>query len=519
MSRLVTERASRAEAEQRRGRAGRTAPGVCLRLWTQGQEGAMPAFAPPEIAIADLAPLALEVAAWGARDPSALRFPDPPPAAAYAEAQALLRDLGALDAAGAITPHGAAMARAPLHPRLAHMALAAEAQDAATARALAAILSEGDPLRAAGAAPPADIGLRLEAFADAQAFARRRGRALDEGALARARQTARRLGPAGRIDPGAAGRLLALAWPDRIAQRRPGDDPRYLLTGGKGARLPADAALADAPLLAVAETDGDPREARIRLAAPLSRAELDALAGDRIAAEREIVWDARARSVRARSLRRLGALVLDAKPLPDPDPGACAAAMLEGVRALGLGALPWTDAARRLRARIAWAAARDPGGGWPAMDDAALLDAAPDWLGPHVIGMRRASDLDALPLADVLRAMLDHAAQRRLDAMAPAAVATPAGRPAPVDYDREPPAAQVRAQALYGLDRHPAPGVALELLSPAGRPIALTADLPRFWREGWADVRKDMRGRYPRHDWPERPMDAAPTTRARARAR
>jgi len=507
MSRLVTERASRAEADQRRGRAGRTAPGLCLRLWTKGEAGAMPAFAPPEIAVADLAPLALELAAWGARDPAALPFLDPPPEAAFAEARALLRDLGALDGGGAITAHGRAMAALPLHPRLAHMALACDPADAPTARALAALLAEGDPLRGSGE----DVATRLAALADPRAHP-----AADRAALARAAGTARRLGPRGRIDRGAAGRLLALAYPDRVAQRRPGEAPRHRLTNGKGAALPATSALAAAPLLAVAETDGDPREARIRLAAPLSGAELETLAADRIATADVIGWDPRARAVVARRERRLGALTLDSRPLHDADPAAVAAAMLEGLRAMGLAALPWDGAARRLRARLAWAHAQAPGD-WPAVDDAALLDAAQDWLGPWLAGVRRAADLAALPVAEALRGWLGRDALRRLDAAAPDGFETPAGERARIDYDRAQPTARVRPQALYGLDRHPAPGVTLELLSPADRPIATTADLPGFWRGGWLDARRDMRGRYPRHDWPERPWTARPATRPRAR--
>jgi len=548
MTRLVTERASRAEADQRRGRAGRTAPGLCLRLWSRGEEGAMSAFAPPEIATADLASLALEIAAWGAPGPQDLRFIDQPPAAAYAEARALLADLGALDAAGRITAHGRAMATAPLHPRLAHMTLACAPADAPAARALAALLSERDPLRVPGAAAPLDAGLRLEALADPRRFAAERALPLDRAALARTAGTARRLArdgrraraadvaadreanapaPArgdaqeaiapGRIDPAAAGRLLALAYPDRIAQRRPGDAPQYLMSGGKGARVdPADA-LAGAPWLVAADLDGDPREARIRLAAPLSRDAVEALFADRIETARVVAWSRRARAVTAQIERRLGALTLEARPLADADPRELAQAMADGVRDLGIAALPWSKAAKALRARALWLRGRGAAD-LPDFSDAGLLAALDDWLTPHLSDMRRAEDLARLDLASALRGALGWEQAQRLDREAPAALATPAGTQAAIDYARAQPTAAVRAQAFYGLDRHPAPGVTLELLSPAGRPIATTADLPGFWRGAWADARRDMRGRYPRHDWPERPWEAKASLRAKPRA-
>jgi ATP-dependent helicase HrpB len=518
MTRLVTERASRAEADQRRGRAGREGPGLCLRLWTRGEEGAMAPFAPPEIATADLAPLALELAAWGAADPAALPFLDPPPAAAFAEARALLAELGALGPDGRITARGRAMSATPVHPRLARMIL--DAGDAApTARALAALLTERDPLRTPGGDAGADMALRLEALADPACFARARGHAVDRAALARVAETAARLGPRGRVDPSAAGRLLALAYPDRVAQRRPGVAPRWLLSGGKGATMAPGDALAGAPLLAAADLDGDPREARIRRAAPLTRAEAEAACAPMTAEARVCAWSRRDRAVTARVERRLGAVVLESRPL-DAAPDELAAAMADGVRDLGLGALPWDGAAASLRARVGWLRGRG-GGDWPDWSDEALLATLEDWLGPWLSGLRRAEDLARVDLAGALRAALGREGLARLDREAPATLATPAGPEVAVDYARDRPTAQARAQWLYGLDRHPTAGgapVLLELLSPAGRPIAATTDLPGFWRGGWADARRDMRGRYPRHDWPERPWEAAPTTRAKPRS-
>jgi ATP-dependent helicase HrpB len=477
----------------------------------------MAPFAPPEIATADLAPLALELAVWGAPDPAALAFPDQPPAGTYAEARALLAELGALVAGGRVTARGRAMAALPVHPRLARMILDAGV-DAPTARALAALLTERDPLRVGGASPCADMGLRIEALADQAGFARARGHAVDRAALARVAETAARLGPKGRPDPAAAGRLIALAYPDRVAQRRPGPAPRFLLSGGKGAAMAAEDALAGAPLLAAADLDGDPREARIRRAAPLTRAEAEAACAPMLAEARVCAWSRRDRAVTARIERRLGALVLDSRPL-DAAPDELATAMAEGVRDLGLAALPWEGAAASLRARVLWLAGRGAAD-LPDWSDEGLLATLEDWLGPWLSGLRRAEDLSRIELAGPLRAALGRDRLARIDREAPAALATPAGPEAPIDYARAQPTAQVRAQWLYGLDRHPVAAgvpVLLELLSPAGRPIAATADLPGFWRGGWADARRDMRGRYPRHDWPERPWEAAPTTRAKPR--
>lgn len=517
MSRLVTERASRAEAAQRTGRAGREAAGLCLRLWTRGEEGAMPPFAPPEITTADLAPLALDLAAWGST-PEALRLLDPPPAAAYAEARALLAGLGALDGSGRITARGRAMAAMPLHPRLAAMVL--DAGDAApTARLLAALLTEGDPLRLEGSRPGADMALRLDALARGEGFARSRGIAVNRPLLETIRESARRLGPIAPVVPEAAGRLLARAYPDRVGQRRTGAAPRYLLTGGKGAVADADEPLGAAEWLVAATLDGDPREARIRLAAPLTLYDTEELFAGAITVHRVVGWDARARAVAARRERRLGAVVLDARPLADADPAELAAAMAEGVAELGLGVLPWTDAARNLQARVAWLR-RGPRPDLPDCSDETLAATVRDWLLPWLAGMRRAGDLAALDMVAVLRGALGSSAQL-VDSEAPSWIVTPAGPVVAIDYGRAAPTAAVRAQWLYGLDRQPCAGsvpVVLELLSPAGRPIATTADLPGFWRGAWSEVRKEMRGRYPRHDWPERPWEAAPTTRAKPRA-
>lgn len=499
MSRLVTERASRAEAEQRRGRAGRVAPGICYRLWARAEEGAMPAFAPPEIETADLAPLALELAAWGSPEGAGLAFLTPPPAGPLAEARTLLAELGALDEAGGITAHGRALAGLPLHPRLGHM-LALAGREAAP---LAALLSDRDPLRGTSS----DLGLRLAALRGAPVAAE-----ADAGALARIRAEARRLtslAPAAPPHPGLSpGGMASLAYPDRIALRRPGEAPRFVLSGGRGAVLDLADPLRDAPLLAAADLDGAGREARIRLAAVLPEPELRALHGARIRREEAVAWSSRDGRILARRRERLGALTLAETPLPHLDREAIAAAALEGLRDRGL---PWTEEAARLRARIALTGAD--------VSDAALL-ADPSWLMPHLGRARTAADLAALDLTGPLLERLGYGGRQALDRLAPPAFTTPLGRRVPIDYASDPPAIEVKLPELYGLTAHPTVAgrpLRLALLSPAGRPVQVTTDLPGFWDNSYPEVRKEMRGRYPRHPWPEDPRAAAPTTRAKPR--
>lgn len=502
MARLVTERVSRAEAEQRRGRAGRVAPGICYRLWARAEEGALPAFAPPEIAVADLAGLALELAIWGS-DGSDLAFLTPPPEAAMAEARALLRDLGALDGAHRITAHGRALAALPLHPRLAHMLVIAgrEAAD------LAALLADRDPLSGA----PSDLTLRLRALRDLRAYRDRHPWPVNEAALHRIRDEAKRLrrmagaGPA--LSPGA---MAALAYPDRIGQRRKGDQPRYVLSGGKGAVLPEGDALAADALIVATDLDGDTREARIRMALPVTEAEIRALYADRIEAAEVVEWSRRDGRVIARRQERLGSLVLSERALDAPDPQALARAAFEGLRQIGL---TFTPAAARLRARIALLP--DLG---PVDDDSLLAD--PDWLLPFLTRARTQADLRGLDLTEALKARIGWAGQARLDQAAPAHFTTPLGRKVPIDYDHETPGIELKLQELFGLARHPTVGsqpLRITMLSPGAKPIAVTTDLPGFWAGGYADVRKDMRGRYPRHPWPENPLEADPTLRAKPR--
>lgn len=501
MTRLVTEPVSRAEADQRRGRAGRVAPGVCYRMWTKGGEGALPAFPPPEIASADLTRLALELALWGGAE--GLAFLTPPPDAALEQARALLRDLGALDDKGLITGHGRDLARMPLHPRLAHMLSRCDAG----AAPLAALLSDRDPLRGAGA----DLGLRLRAIAgEAPGDAHR-------PALARIRQEVKRLKPFARGPARSLGAQAALAYPDRVALRRPGDAPRYVLSGGKGAYLDEGDALSGQRLLVVTDLDGDRREARIRQATPITEAELRALYADRITWVDSCAWSRRTRRVEARRQEIFGALVLDDRIWRDAPEATVLAALLEGLRDLGLETLNWSKPARLLRARIAASGVRD-------VSDAALTDAMEDWLAPYLSGLRSADDLGRFDPADALRAWLTWEDMAEVDRLAPAHWTSPLSRRIAIDYGGDVPEVALRLQEVFGTTTHPTIGpdhtpLKFTLLSPAGRPVHVTDDLPGFWAGSYAEVRKDMRGRYPKHPWPEDPTVADPTLRTTAARR
>jgi ATP-dependent helicase HrpB len=530
MGRLETLRVSRAAAEQRAGRAGRVEPGTCYRLWGAAEHRALAAFAAPEIREADLAGLALEIARWGVRDPAQLRWPEPPPAPMLAQAREVLRGLGALDAEHAITPRGREMAELGLHPRLAHLLLEGRRRGAGRlACALASLIGERDPLRGGGPGQPrvADLRLRVDALRGDDDAGVARG--VDRGALAAARKLARDLERQLDLTPGAAdaaggepGELVALGWPDRIAQRR-GAHGQFRLANGRGAFLPPEDPLAGAEFLAVADLDGGARDSRIFLAAPIDRRAIEDLFAERMDTADSVRWDGREEAVLASRERRLGALVLHRARVEDAAPEALAAAMIEGIRSIGLHCLDWTRAATGLRQRIAFLARRDPAGGWPAVDDASLLDRLPEWLGGALAGATRRAHLARIDVHACLVGLLDWPLRQRLDAEAPTHVEVPSGSRLPVDYgDADDPALDVRLQEMFGAGDGPriARGrvpLALRLLSPAGRPLQVTRDLAGFWRGSYAEVRREMRGRYPRHPWPEDPMAAPPTRRAKPR--
>ncbi len=512
LTRLETVRVSLASADQRRGRAGRTEPGVCYRLWDEPETRALVPFSRPEILESDLSRLALDLARWGARDAADLAFLDPPPSAAMAEARGLLRRLEALDEAGALTPHGRSIAELPLPPRLAHMVLeGAKAGAAERAARLAVLLTE----QGLGGT---DVDLRERL----RRLTREDGpRAKDARALA-ARWARSGVGGAtpgdGYSDEGL---LLAAAYPERIARQR-GGHGEYRLASGRGAYLQPTEALAREPWLAVGELGGGEARDRILSAVPLDEAALlEAFAGQ-VEAVDEVQTDAAGR-VSAKRVRRLGRIVIDERRIERPEPALIERALLAQVRERGVASLPWGEAAERLRARIAFL--REQGGeDWPDLSDAALLTVVEAWLAPLLAGRTSLNSLSAADLDGAVRTPIPWELQRRLDAEAPEAWTAPTGTRCQIDYAAEGgPRIEVRVQELFGLGVHPAiangrVALTLSLLSPARRPIQTTRDLPGFWRGSWADVRKDMRGRYPKHPWPEDPLAAPPTTRVKPRA-
>jgi len=460
----------------------------------------MSAFDRPEILEAELSSLVLDCAAWGT-PPEDLAFQDRPPAGALAAARALLVELAALDASARITESGRRMVTLGAHPRLAAMLLAAGTPAAqALAADTAALLEERDPLRTSEA--PADIGLRLAAIADGDPAA-------DRGALSRIRRAAaqyrRRLQlPAHIRAAGDPGSLLAAGFPDRVAQRR-GEPGSFRLSGGGGARLPRTDPLANAPLLSVAALEMK-TSARIRLAAPLDPDALPPVLAARVTESAESGFDAASGIVLSRRRRRLGTLVLSDRTAP-VDPAEMAAALAQAAAKDGMAALPWTDASRQLQARVTLMRTMEPDAGWPDLSNAALAGTAQEWLAPHLAGMSRLADLNRLDLTAILQGLLSLELARRLHRELPRELMLPNGR-AVVDYVEPVPTASARAQAFFGLTETPrlAGGrvaLRLALLSPAGRPVAVTTDIAGFWRGAWADVRREMRGRYPKHDWPE----------------
>ncbi|WP_315928848.1 ATP-dependent helicase HrpB [Mesorhizobium sp. SP-1A] len=543
LTRLETVRTSKASADQRAGRAGRTQPGAAIRLWRAEQTAALPAFTPPEILEADLSGLVLDCAAFGVADPTSLSFLDPPPVPALAEAKTLLSSLHAIDASGRLTGGGAAMRRLALPVRLAHMvAEAAKSGHQRQAAELAMLLTErglgGDAI---------DLERRMMRFRSERSPRANAARQLAER-LARALPSPLREGSdqglgvgdatdkappnmppprsAARIDLPhkeegvGSGALLLHAWPDRVAKAR-GERGRFVLANGSGAMLDAADPLAGEPYLVVADIQGKAQNARITAAAPVEEADIRETLAERLETRREATFDREKRAVRVRETVRLGAVTLSERMLPAPTGDEANAALIAALRAHGLSLLSWSKEAETLRHRLDWLH-RGLGSPWPDVSEAALLARLEDWLLPFLTGESSLAAIAPATLVSALTSLVPHDLQRRIETLAPTHFDAPSGSRAPIRYDGEAPVLAIRVQELFGLDRHPsiAAGtvpLTLELLSPAHRPIQTTRDLPGFWRGSWADVRTDMRGRYPRHVWPENPLLATATNRAKPR--
>ena len=512
VTRLETVRVSRAAADQRRGRAGRTEPGVCYRLWDEPQTAALEPYARPEILAADLSSFALDLASWGG-GAEQLAFLDPPPRPALAEAKALLRELGAIDGDGRITAEGKLLRRLPLPPRLARMVVDAGAEgDALPAAEIATLIGErglgGDNV---------DLRERLN-----ELRRDRSPRARDARAMAQ-RWAEIPPSPQGGRES-SIGALLALAYPERIAKNRGGTAGAFLLANGRGANIDAASALAREPFLAVAELAGTAAQGRILSAAPITLAEIEQRFADRIEAREDIVFDTASASLRGRRSRRLGAIALSDRPMPVAANDVTAEKLAAGIAGLGMQRLPWTKSLQQWRDRVMFLRLSE-GDEWPDLSDVALAQSVNAWLAPVLTAKTALGEITADELNTALRALLPWPLQHRLDAEAPTHFAAPTGSQVPIDYEADGgPKIAIRVQELFGLDRHPAIAggkvpLLIELLSPAHRPVQMTRDLPGFWRGSYAAVRAEMRGRYPKHPWPDDPIVAPATRRAKPRLR
>jgi ATP-dependent helicase HrpB len=531
MSRLVTTKVSQAAADQRRGRAGRLSAGHCYRLWSEGTQATLAPQTAPEMLHADLAPLALELSCWGAVDAASLSWLDQPPAAPLAQARDLLRQLEAIDSAARVTPHGRTLAKLGTHPRLAHMLVKArEFGGPRLACDLAAILSERDILRAGVGARDVDLRLRVAVLrGDVRDLPP--GITVDHRAMTQAARSSGRWqrdfarGRPDSADPHeSTGLLLAWAYPDRIGRAR-GDGGRYLMANGRGARFGEPQALSKAEFIVAAELDGAEREARIFLAAPVARADLERHFAAQIVDHADIVWDDRDQAIRARRERRLGALVLESAEIRDPDAQALQNAALVGLRQIGIAGLPWTPELRQWQARVSLmrqhaVPAPEP---WPDLSDSALAATLEEWAPPWISGFTRREHFARLDLKQALRSRLNYAQGAIVEREAPTHFTVPSGSAIAIDYlDGEIPTLSVRLQEMFGLSQTPSVAAGrlpllLKLLSPARRPVQITRDLVSFWNRGYHEVKKDLKGRYPKHYWPEDPYTAEPTRRARPR--
>ncbi len=522
LTRLETVRVSRAAADQRRGRAGRVEPGICYRLWDEPQTAALAPYGQPEILAADLSPLVLDLAQWGIADPGKLVFLDAPPAAALAEAKSLLADLGAIDGNGRITAEGKALNALPLPPRLARMVIDAAREGAARAAAeIAAVLSE----RGLGG-NDVDLEHRLDALRrdrstraeEARRMARRWAESAVDALPMAGSKPASRPGSDGALSTGS---VLALAYPERIAKSRGVGTGAFLLANGRGANIDPASALARAPFLAVAEIVGSAAQGRITLAATIGLADIEARFADRIVTRAEITVDPGTLALRGRRARRLGAIALGEQAVPVTPDETTAAQLAEAIATAGLDRLPWTKALRQWRDRVLFLRAAE-GEEWPDLSDAALAASTTEWLAPLFADKTSLAALGADEFDAAVHGLLPHTLRRRLEAEAPTHFDAPSGSRVQIEYEAEGPKLAIRVQELFGLDRHPSVArgrvpLVIELLSPAHRPVQVTRDLPNFWRGSYAAVRADLRGRYPRHAWPEDPLSAPATRRAKPR--
>jgi ATP-dependent helicase HrpB len=510
LTRLETVRVSRAAADQRRGRAGRTEPGVCYRLWDEPQTGSFDAYTRPEILSADLSSFVLDLAQWGAADPAKLAFLDPPPGPALTEAKALLLELGAIDAQNRITDEGRKLRELPLPPRLARMVVdAADEGAAGEAAMIAAIVTErglgGDDV---------DLRHRLDQF-------RRDRSARGQDARAMAKRWSDTL-EGTQSGEGSPGSLLALAYPDRVAKNRGGGGGAFLLASGRGGNVDPASSLAREPFLTVAELTGAAAASRIVLAAPITLAEIEARFADKIEDRDTVIFDNASASLRARRSRRLGAVVL-AEQIKQVTPDADTAKVLaQGIVSQGLDKLPWSKAALQFRTRVEFLR-KTEGDEWPDLSNEGLAKSAAEWLEPLLADKTARSGIDAGELSDAVTSLVPWNLRRRLDDEAPTHFTAPTGSSVPIDYEAEQgPTVSIRVQEMFGLAKHPAIAggrvpLVIELLSPGHKPVQITRDLPGFWRGSYADVRTDLRGRYPRHPWPDDPTTAPPTRRAKPR--
>ncbi|HAO93026.1 MAG: ATP-dependent helicase HrpB [Deltaproteobacteria bacterium GWB2_55_19] len=518
MERLETIRVTRDSSDQRKGRAGRTGPGLCMRLWTEDEDRTIKEKSTPEILEADLAPLALELSAWGVKDPSTLKWLDPPPPSAMSQAKELLARLGAIDGNETITPHGNAISRLPLHPRLGHMVVkGAETDEGGLACLLSALLMERDIFKDG---KDTDLRQRLhyimgESDVSLQA---------DRGVVERVRQSARQIERVlnikkGRIDVERTGGLLALAYPDRIGKRREGKDARFLLANGRGAYIKSVDALSTEEYIVAASLDGGDTESAVFLAAPIKESEILKLFADDMEKDEGVSWDQSQKAVTSRRRVRYWGLTLRDEPLKGTDRAKVLSAFLSGVRE-NRGVLDWDRASEGLRARVAFLRRAEGGAGLPDLSDDWLFDNLDEWLGERALGMTRLEELKKIDLNGALLSLLSWEDKKKLDELTPASIKVPSGSVLRIDYSGERPVLAVKLQEMFGCEKAPAVlggkvPLLIHLLSPAGRPLQVTDDLKGFWKTSYELVKKEMKGRYPKHRWPDDPLEAEPTRRVK----